>query len=203
MIIHENGDVIALKGSLDTNQWPALRSVVSLRLKEHPSGVILDGSSLTDITEAGAHTFLDASNFIQAHHARVVVSGLPDNILEAIRRIPGVRSQLPLASSVEEARASLAVGGEEAVHTRSPAFSLMMTERQFVATAGLTQASSVIPVVRSRLAASFIVTQLLLPFNDNAAPYFPVPFQLALFSVPVLPFPERSFTVVPLPSLNE
>ncbi len=115
MIIHQKGDVVELRGSLDTNQWLALKSVVSLQLKEHPTGIIIDGSGLTGMNEVGAHTFIDASEFIQAQRARVVVAGLSSEIQDEIRRIPGARSQLPLASSVEEARASLAVGGIEAV----------------------------------------------------------------------------------------
>jgi len=115
MIIHLKGDVIEIRGSVLENQWLALQSAVRLGLKEHPNGVVIDGSGLTDVTQAGARTFVDASNYIQAHRTRVVVSGLPESVLDEIRRIPGVRSQLPLAASIEEARASLAVGGIEAV----------------------------------------------------------------------------------------
>lgn len=115
MIIHVDGDVIKLKGLLVENHWVALKSVVSLLLEQYPNGVIIDGSNLTEINEAGTDTFLDASNYIQTQNARVVVAGLPDNILNEIRRIPGARSQLPLAASIEEARASLAVGGAEAI----------------------------------------------------------------------------------------
>lgn len=115
MIIHQKGDVVEIKGLLDANQWLALKSVVSLQLKEHPSGIVIDGRGLTDINEAGAHTFIDAAEFIQAHHARVVVAGLSPHIQDEIRGIPGARSQLPLAASVEEARASLAIGGAESV----------------------------------------------------------------------------------------
>ena len=115
MIIHVKGDVIEVKGSLVENHWVALRSAVGLLLERHPSGVIIDGSGLTEMNEPGMHTFIDAANFIQAHNGRAVVSGLPSDILERIRKIPGARSQLPLAGSVEEARASLAVGGAEAV----------------------------------------------------------------------------------------
>lgn len=112
MIIETRGDVIKLKGSLVENQWPAIRSAVSLLLNEHPSGVIIDCSGLTEVSEAGARTYLDASNFIQAQNARVVVSGLSDKILLEIRQFPGVRSQLVVASTVEEARASLQSGGQ-------------------------------------------------------------------------------------------
>ena len=115
MIIHQKGDVVELKGSLDANQWLALKSVVSLQLKGHPLGIVIDGRELTDINEAGAHTFIDASEFIQAHNARIVAAGLSPRIQEEMRRIPGARSQLPLAASVEEARASLAIGGAESV----------------------------------------------------------------------------------------
>ena len=110
MIIHVKGDVIALKGSLAENQWPALRSAVSLLLKKHPSGVIVEGGDLTDISDVGTHTFIDASEYLQAQNARVVFAGLSQHIQERMSRIPGARSQMPLAASVEEARASLAVG---------------------------------------------------------------------------------------------
>lgn len=112
MIIETRGDVIKLKGSLIENQWPAIRSAVSLLLNEHPSGVVIDCSGLTEVSEQGARTYLDASNFIQAQNARVVVSGLSEKILSEIRKFPGVRSQLVVASSVEEARSSLQSSGQ-------------------------------------------------------------------------------------------
>ena len=115
MIIRQKGDVVEIKGLLETNQWPALKSVVSLELKSHPSGIVIDGSGLTEITEAGSFTFIEAADYIQAHNARVFLAGLSDEILEAIRKVPGIRSQLPLAASIEEARASLAVGDATAV----------------------------------------------------------------------------------------
>ncbi|MDO8586129.1 MAG: universal stress protein [Armatimonadota bacterium] len=111
MIIQTKGDVIRLRGSLAENQWPAIKAAVSLLLADHPGGVIIDASGLTDISEAGAHTFMDASNFIQAQSARVIVCGFSEPILAEIRRIPGVRSQLVLASTIDEARASLEAGG--------------------------------------------------------------------------------------------
>jgi len=70
MIIQTRGDVIILKGALTENQWPSIRSAVSLLLESYPSGVVIDASELVEVTEAGAHTFLDASNFIQAQNAR-------------------------------------------------------------------------------------------------------------------------------------
>lgn len=113
MIIQSKGDVVILRGVLAENHWPALKSVVSLLLKRHPAGVIIDGSELTEVTDAGAHTFLDASEFILSQNARVMVVGLSDEIVQAISDVPGIRSQLPRVSTAEEARASLAVSGAE------------------------------------------------------------------------------------------
>ena len=67
---------------------------------------------------------------------------------------------------------------------------------------GSTHASSVIPVVRCSDAASGIVTSALVPLNFSAPPYLPVVAHVALVSVPVLPFPDASVTVVPDPSSN-
>lgn len=118
MIIQTKGDVIRLKGSLVTNQWPAIKSAVILLLGDHPGGAIIDGSALTSISEAGAKTFLEASHFIESQSARVIVSGLSEPIIAEIRKIPGIRSQLVLASTVEEARASLETGSAAQVTER-------------------------------------------------------------------------------------
>jgi hypothetical protein len=45
--------------------------------------------------------------YIQKAGARIVVCNLPDSVMDVIRSVPGVRSQLPLADSIEQARASL------------------------------------------------------------------------------------------------
>ena len=49
---------------------------------------------------------------------------------------------------------------------------------------------------------SATVTQALVPLNDSAPPYLPEAVQVALARVPVLPLPEASPAVVPLPSLK-
>ena len=70
-------------------------------------------------------------------------------------------------------------------------------------TGGLTQASSVMPVVNLSDGASGIVTMALLPLNTSAFPNLPVAVHVAFAIVPVLPLPEMSLTVVPEPSSNE
>src|SRR5258705_908241 len=79
----------------------------------------------------------------------------------------------------------------------------MPARPQLVTVVGLTHASSVIAVVKRRDAESGIVTTALVPLNESAPPYFPAVDHVVADTVPVLPLPDRSVTVVPVPSLNE
>src|SRR3954466_12569879 len=86
---------------------------------------------------------------------------------------------------------------------RPPGCSFRATVRQIVPRAlGLTHASRVMPVVRSKVAESAIVTHALVPLNDSALPNLPAVLQVALLIVPGLPLPDESLTVVPVPSLT-
>lgn len=121
MIITSENEVLKLSGSLVKNQWMTIRAAADLLLTEHPEGIIIDCRELTNVSEAGARTFLDAVRHIEAAGARIVVCNLPDNVLQVIRSVPGVRSQLPIASSLEEARASLQLSGAAATNGREEA----------------------------------------------------------------------------------
>src|SRR5271166_1873447 len=69
--------------------------------------------------------------------------------------------------------------------------------------AGLTQASRVMPLVRSSEAASGIVTEeVVSPVKFSAEPDSPAA-QVALAIVPVLLLKDESFRVVPVPSAKE
>src|SRR3954447_9838464 len=74
----------------------------------------------------------------------------------------------------------------------------MIAVRQVVpiAAAGLTQASSVTPVVRSSDGLSRIATVALVPLNDRPAPFLPV-VRVAFAIVPLLLRPEASSTALP------
>src|SRR6185312_10361343 len=58
------------------------------------------------------------------------------------------------------------------------------------------------PVVRSSVFASLTVTQLVAPSKVAALPYFPAVVQVVPLVVPLLPLPDRSVTLVPVPSLK-
>ena len=80
--------------------------------------------------------------------------------------------------------------------------SFATTVRQPPATAGRTHASSVIPVVRSSVAESATATHALVPLKLRALLNLPVVTQAAFVSVPMLPRPDWSAVVVPVPSSN-
>jgi hypothetical protein len=86
-------------------------------------------------------------------------------------------------------------------YANPPGRSLSATVRQAVPSVeGFTQASSVMPVLKSKLAESFTVTQLLVPLNDNALPNLPAALHEAPVIAPVFAQPETSLTVSPAPS---
>jgi hypothetical protein len=54
--------------------------------------------------------------------------------------------------------------------------------------------------VKCRDEESLMVTHELDPLNTRALPYFPALVQVVFLRVPVFRFPDRSVTVVPVPS---
>src|SRR2546423_14889910 len=111
MIITSKDDVVQLAGSLHKNQWLTIKAAANLLLRDHPRGIIIDCEELTDVSEDGAKTFMEAMKDIQGAGSRIVVCNLPENVLRVVKSTPGIRSQLPLATSKEEARASLLLCG--------------------------------------------------------------------------------------------
>ena len=111
MIIEAREDVVRLEGELDKNLWPTIQAAANLLLRHHVEGIIVDGSGLTGCSPDGAQTFRDAMDYIGRYRARIVVCALPENVLDAVRAVPGVRSRLPVTETLEEARASLKLSG--------------------------------------------------------------------------------------------
>ena len=108
MIVESYEDVIVLTGALRSNFWETIHTAISLTLKRHPTGVVIDCSGITEITEAGAETFHDAIEYVAEHErARIVVAAVPKHVLEDLHSVPEVRSQLPIAATVDDARRSL------------------------------------------------------------------------------------------------
>jgi len=107
MIIEAREDVVTLHGSLLENMWPAIQAATNLLLKQHPNGIIIDCGHLEKASGEGVQTFVDAMNYIQKQGKRVLLTDVPENVMQVLRNVPGAGSQLPVASNIEEARRSL------------------------------------------------------------------------------------------------
>ncbi|HRF61063.1 MAG TPA: hypothetical protein PLH94_14255 [Fimbriimonadaceae bacterium] len=107
MIVESYEDVITLSGALRSNFWDTVHTAIALTLKRHPTGVVVDCHGITECTADGAETFRDMMDFIQDHDARIIVARVSDPLMDVLKSVPEVRSQLPIADSVEDARKSL------------------------------------------------------------------------------------------------
>lgn len=117
MIVESYEDVVILSGTLRSNFWETIHTAISLTLKRHPTGVIIDCSGITELTSQGAETFQDVIRFVKDHdRARIVLAAVKPEVMEVLRHVPDVRSQLPVVASVEEARKSLDLLVEDEDH---------------------------------------------------------------------------------------
>jgi hypothetical protein len=108
MIIEVKEDTLYLSGSFCDNQWPTLEGAVRYLLRNHPKGIIVDCSRMS-LAESGVKTFIEVLRNAAVQRWRVLFVNLPEELSKQIKTIPGLRSQLPVAGSVEEARQSLEI----------------------------------------------------------------------------------------------
>jgi anti-anti-sigma regulatory factor len=114
MIVSSHNDSVLLRGALHKNEWLTIKALAKLLLQQHPQGILIDCTGLTVVSTDGAKTFLEAMRDIESEGARIIVVNLPEEVLQIVRSVPGIRSQLPIARSVEEARASLRLSAASA-----------------------------------------------------------------------------------------
>jgi nucleotide-binding universal stress UspA family protein len=111
VIVEAREDTVRLYGDIKNNQWLTIKAVANLLLRKHPHGIIIDGTHLSGVTSEGGETFLDAIHYIESADARIVLAQLPEEVLATLKSVPGLRSRLPIAATVDEARKSLQAGG--------------------------------------------------------------------------------------------
>lgn len=116
MIVEIRDEVVALSGALVRDEWLTLQSAVNVRLKHHPGGIVVDCGGLNALTPEGAETFRRAARHVGAGGGRIVVANVPPEIMWVIRRTPDLGSQLPIAATVAEARASLGLAAAPRRH---------------------------------------------------------------------------------------
>ena len=163
MIIEAREDVVHLEGGLDKNLWPTIQAAANLLLRHHPQGIIVDAAGINRCTPEGAKTFRDAMDYIERYRARIVVSALPQDILEVLRAVPGVRSRLPVADTLDDARASLRLcgaGGARATAGEQPRailVPLLRTDRPEAAGALARRLARAEPGQKSRLHLAYVL----------------------------------------------
>ena len=81
MIVESYEDVIVLSGALRSNFWETIHTAISLMLKRHPTGVVIDCSGITEVTQAGADTFRDVMAYIEEHDARIIVAAVSPAVI--------------------------------------------------------------------------------------------------------------------------
>jgi len=118
MIIEARDDVVTLSGRLETNLWLSIQDAAQMLLWGHPNGILIDASEITKCTPEGAITFLDAIDYIQRHRARIVLCKVPESIMQVIRTVPELRSQIASATSLDEARHSLELAAKQRTKER-------------------------------------------------------------------------------------
>jgi anti-anti-sigma regulatory factor/nucleotide-binding universal stress UspA family protein len=119
MIIEARDDVVRLEGALDKNLWPTIQAAANLLLRQHVQGIIIDASGLVRCSTEGARTFLDAMDYIERYHARIVVAAVPPEVMETVRTVPGVRSRLAVSETIDDARKSLSLEGSRRIQLQS------------------------------------------------------------------------------------
>ncbi len=113
MIVDARANRVTLYGELNCNQWLTIKAAATLLLKRNPSGIIISCAGLEGLTPEGATTFLNAQNYIQNNGARIVFCEVPAELLPVLRSTPGLRSQLNVTKTLEDALASLGEGKDD------------------------------------------------------------------------------------------
>jgi anti-anti-sigma regulatory factor len=113
VIVEAREDTVRLYGDITENQWLNIKAAANLLLRDHADGIIVDCKRVRNVTQDGAQTFLDAVQHIERHNARIILADLPAGLEATLREVPGLRSRLPIAANLDEARRSLRIGRSE------------------------------------------------------------------------------------------
>jgi len=109
MIIEIENDVIKLIGKLNKNVWPATQAASAMIIGSGIKNIIIDCSGISSIDEDGLNTFAGAFKYMTRKNVRIIFTSVDDKIVDLAKRTIGVRSQMPIANSIEDARESFAL----------------------------------------------------------------------------------------------
>lgn len=110
MIVETRGDVLKLRGVLNKDHWLTVKAALTLLLRDHPVGVIVDCNDLLECTGKGILTFREAARFTGERRGKIVFTGLSLELKEQLLKDTLLRSGLLVAPTVEEARSAFQEG---------------------------------------------------------------------------------------------
>jgi anti-anti-sigma regulatory factor len=117
MIIEARKSRITLCGAIERNHWKTIRAAAQLLLEHSPGGIVIDCRQINKMTPAGAVTFEQGMDEVTAQGYKIIFAGLPRDLRQIVGKIPGLRSEMVVMDTVEEAERLL---GIETRYTEKP-----------------------------------------------------------------------------------
>ncbi len=117
MIIEARKSRITLCGAIERNHWKTIRAAAQLLLEHSPGGIVVDCRQVNKTTPKGVLTFEQGIAEITAQGHKIVFAGLPPDLRQTVGKIPGLRSEIIVIDTVEEAERIL---GIETRYTERP-----------------------------------------------------------------------------------
>ncbi|MEK7702418.1 MAG: STAS domain-containing protein [Nitrospirota bacterium] len=109
MIIEARKNRITLCGAIERNHWKTIRAAAQLLLEHSPSGIVVDCRQINKTTPAGISTFEQAIDEISAQGSKMIFAGLPPALRQIVSKIRGLRSEMVVMDTVEEAERMLGI----------------------------------------------------------------------------------------------
>lgn len=108
MIIEARKNRITLCGAIERNHWKTIRAAAQLLL-EHSSGIVVDCRQINKTTPDGIFTFEQGIHEVTAQGSKIIFAGLPPALRQAVGKMPGLRSEMVVMDTVEEAERRLGI----------------------------------------------------------------------------------------------
>jgi anti-anti-sigma regulatory factor len=117
MIIEARKSRITLSGAMERSHWKTIRAAAQLLLEHSPVGIVVDCRQVGKMTPEGVTTFEQGISEVTAQGHKIIFAGLPPDLRQTVGKIPGLRSEMILIDTVEEAERIL---GIETRYTERP-----------------------------------------------------------------------------------
>ncbi len=109
MIIEARKSRITLCGAMERNHWRTIRAAAQLLLTHSPGGIVVDCGQVNKTTPEGVLTFEQGIDEVTAQGHKIIFAGLPPDLRQTVGNIPGLRSEIIVMDTVEEAERILGI----------------------------------------------------------------------------------------------